>query len=92
MKEKMSFWYWLRGSLDGYDKRASSKKLTVFAFTFFTFLMILLTAFKHVTFSDMVWVSVVGGAVGVGATSAYQAYKDHEVEARRGSDHKLPQD
>jgi heme O synthase-like polyprenyltransferase len=83
MKEGLSsFVYWFRGCLDGYDKRASSKKLTILAFTMFTLIMIILTAFRNVIFSDMVWVSVVGGALGAGATSAYQAVKDHEIDSQ----------
>jgi hypothetical protein len=80
--KNQEFWYWLRGSLDGHDKRASSKKLTIFSFTFFTFLMIVLTAFRNVIFSDMVWISIVGGAIGFAGTSAYQAYKDHETDCK----------
>lgn len=78
--------HWLKGSLEGRDGRASSKKMSVFAFTFFFGLMVVCTLIVKVTvpetsevFPETAWYTCAFGAIGMTSAQAYQAVRDYKT-------------
>lgn len=78
---------WLKTSFEGADGRASSKKLTLAAFVFFTMIMIagtMLVKYKEPgasqVFPDIAWIMIVTGALGTSATSVYSAVNHHKID------------
>lgn len=70
---------WLKSSFEDDDGHASHRKMTIFAFTILVWLMVILTykSGNPQLFSETVWLSVIGGALGMSYIRRLQV-KDHE--------------
>jgi hypothetical protein len=86
MNTNKGFWHWLAGSLEGHDGRASSKKMSIFAFTFFFGLMVICTLIVKIwrpetveVFPDTAWYTCSFGAIGLSGSQAYQAVRDYKT-------------
>ena len=83
---KTGFVHWIAGSLEGTDGRASSKKMSIFAFTFFFGLMVICTLIVKIAapettdvFPDTAWYTCALGAIGLSGPQAYQAVRDYKT-------------
>lgn len=81
------FWkfiLWLKPSFEGEDGQASHRKIAAYFFGFLVFLMVILTFINNDsdTFSEVTWISITGGALGMSYirklhTDKQLDHKDH---------------